>query len=120
MGSISNYKPVYSYMPHDDLLQVTLLSLIQIAANILHDRSKPMSRRENRIKALKEQVECIDQTFTGCLPEWWIPESASFNSKLEKLLNQTLIKYRQMDDKPKIVRDNKGKFRRQEVAQAQS
>lgn len=106
---------INNYVKPDDCFQLTLLSLIETAANILIERSEYKSHRYNRIIALKNQLDAIDKSYDGELPAWWVDESLLFNSKLEKLLNDVLKKYRQMDSKPVIIRGANGKFQRVEA-----
>ena len=111
--------PVHTYVAPDDCFQLTLLSLIETAANILEQRAVPKSRRHNRIKAIHEQIEQINNTYQGQFPEWWVDESQKFHASLEVLLNGVLKTYRQMDNKPKytVVRAKNGRMMRCEITQ---
>lgn len=80
-------------MEADDCFQITLLSLIETATNIMVDRAVPNSRRYNRLGAILEQLDKIDETFDGYLPDCWIERSRKFHLSLEALLTQVLKEY---------------------------
>jgi hypothetical protein len=80
-------------MTPDDAFQLTLMSLAETALNIMLDRSKPKSRRANRIVAAKVQLDAIDATYTGWLADDWIKRSQKFNQTLEVMLCTLLKEY---------------------------
>lgn len=78
----------------DECFQLTILSLAETAANILLDRSEPKSRRWNRIRAMLEQIEQINATYDGYLPQNWISHSLKFNQTLEASMTKLLKTYK--------------------------
>lgn len=88
---------INTYMKPQDCYQLTVLSLMEIANNMLLDVSKPKSSRHNKLMAIAEKIELIADTYEGDLPKWWIAESVKFNEALEELCNKVLTKYKQMD-----------------------
>lgn len=78
----------------EDCFQLTILALAETAANIMLDRSVPKSRRHNRINAMLEQIEHINNTYEGYLPDNWIKHSIKFNQTLETAMTQLLKTYK--------------------------
>jgi uncharacterized protein YukE len=64
--------------------QVTMLCMMEILANMLHDRTEPKTRRWNRIQALKEHIEKVNETYQGYLPDEFVEKAEGFYQEIEK------------------------------------
>lgn len=78
----------------DDCMQLTLLALAETVVNILRERAVPKSRRDNRLKALADQIEQVNNTFEGYLPDNWIQHSMKFNQTVEAAIVTLLKTYK--------------------------
>lgn len=72
----------------EERFQITLLTLIEITANVLKDRNRPGTRRSNKIAALQEKVEEISKTYHGNIPEEFVDKAEEFYQKIEASLTE--------------------------------
>lgn len=61
-----------------------MICMMEILANMLSDRTQPKTRRWNRIQALKEQIEQVNKTYEGYLPDEFVERAEGFYQEVEK------------------------------------
>ena len=74
-------------LPRDEHVDVTLLAITEIMVNAMADRAKPNSRRHNRIKALQEHVERVNETFHGHIHPTFVGKAEHLYKTIEAGLN---------------------------------
>lgn len=72
----------------EERFQVTLLALIEIAANVLKDRNQPGTRRSNKITAILAKVEEVSETYHGSIPEDFAGKAEVFYQQIEASLTE--------------------------------
>lgn len=95
MRPIDPVKIRYPMKPAD-CFQSTLLAMAETSLNIIVDRAKPGTRRWNKLQAMKEKLDEVDETFEGHLPENWVKEAEMFFVTVEAALGRLLKSYNAM------------------------
>ena len=71
-------------LSQEDTAQVTMVCMMEILANMLYDRTEQKTRRWNRIQALKENIEKVNETYQGYLPDEFVEKAEGFYQEIEK------------------------------------
>ena len=72
----------------EERFQISLLTLIEIAANVLKDRNQPGTRRSNKITAIIAKVEEISETYHGSITEEFASKAEEFYQQIEASLTE--------------------------------
>lgn len=81
-------------MSPDDTFQMTLISLIEVAKNILTDKAKGNTKRLYWLERLDKVINSLDSTYEGYLPDDFVNKSMKFHKWVEIDMNSLLDSYR--------------------------
>lgn len=84
-------------LSHQEKSEVTVLCLIEMAAKVLKDRTTPKTRRANKIDALLQKVEEVNETYHGYLRDDYVARAERFYQEVEDSLTR-LVNYSQKEE----------------------
>ncbi len=86
-------------VPKEERTEVVLLAFLDQIAIALLKRNKPRTARYNRLQALRQAVDKVDQTYHGYLPD----HLQSAAEQLLVTLEEKIIKLGSLEDASNVV-----------------
>jgi len=82
----------------EEAFDITLLVMAEISKNILLDRNSKHEKRKYWIGKLDKDIEGINKTYAGYLPDYFQVRAEKFYKDMERLFNKLLKDYRAAED----------------------